>query len=365
MIDSSASDVNAQRRAALWSWFVDLCSRQMLGTPHGDIETVSGDASFRRYFRGHSSHGRWILVDAPPDKEDSRPFIAVQASLARGGVQVPDVIAADTTLGFMCLQDFGSDLLWPALEAARLRDDLDAATALYRAAFDQLLKIQRCDAGQPPLLPYDAALLQREMLLFRDWLCAGVLDLSLSAADVKLMEAAFGDLVNAALQQPRVYVHRDYHSRNLMLLDAGLGVIDFQDAVHGPFSYDLVSLLKDCYIAWPADTVAAWACEYLQRAHDARIVSGLDETRFLRAFDLMGAQRHLKAAGIFCRLWLRDGKPGYLQEIPRTLGYITALSGHGGSIGEFADWLRQTIMPRLEPALEATRQRMSPAGVRS
>lgn len=347
-------DINTLRRAALWSWFVSLCPLYALGQPLGGIQDVSGDASFRRYFRGLTTSGSWILVDAPPDKENSRPFLDVQASLLAGGVQVPQVIAADLQQGFMCLQDFGSDLLWPALERARIQGNTESATALYQQACSQLLKIQRCPAQSLP--PYSEALLLREVLLFRDWLCEGVLGLQLASGDSKLLTATFDLLIQSALAQPRVYVHRDYHSRNLMLLDSGIGVIDFQDAVHGPFSYDLVSLLKDCYIAWPTATVEIWALDYLARAHDAGIVPKLDEAVFLRSFHLMGAQRHLKAAGIFCRLWQRDGKPGYLQEIPRTLGYIAALPADQGLLGEFGDWLQQKVLPVLEDRLQAVLQ---------
>lgn len=343
-------DSNALRAAALWSWFVALCPQRQLGQPLGELQPVSGDASFRRYFRGETSRGTWILVDAPPAREDCRPFLAVQALLKQGGVQVPAVVGADLQQGFMCLQDFGSELLWPALAAAQGQQDSAVATGLYRRACDQLLLIQRCDASRLP--PYDAALLQREVLLFRDWLCQGILELALGAAEQRLLDAVFAQLVQAALEQPTVFVHRDYHSRNLMQLTAGLGVIDFQDAVRGPFSYDLVSLLKDCYIAWPAAQVEQWALDYLARARDAGVVAGLDEQRFLQDFHLMGAQRHLKAAGIFCRLWLRDGKPGYLQDIPRTLGYLAALPAASGPVAEFGPWLQQRVLPGLEQRLQ-------------
>jgi len=356
-IQSSAPELTTRRRDGLWAWFVSLCPALGLGTPVDAIQPVSGDASFRRYFRGETDKGNWILVDAPPDKEDSRPFLAVQATMLQCGVQVPQVLAADLHQGFMCLQDFGSDLMWPALEQARLREELVTAGKLYKQAFDELLKIQRCPAQALPA--YDAALLQREVLLFSDWLCEGILKLELTAEDRRLLAALFELLVQSALAQPSVYVHRDYHSRNLMLLDSGLGVIDFQDAVHGPFSYDLVSLLKDCYIAWPAASVESWAIDYLARAHDARIVHQLGEAEFLRSFHLMGVQRHLKAAGIFCRLWLRDGKPGYLQEIPRTLAYISALPVDHGLLGEFKDWLQLRVLPGLDAKLQGALQQPS------
>lgn len=358
---NTRQETNTLRQEALATWFVAQCHALGFGTPAPGIQPVSGDASFRRYFRGASARGNWILVDAPPEKENSRPFLAVQAVLQQGGVRVPQVFAADLEQGFMCLQDFGSDLLWPALEAARLRQDLAAAEALYRQAGDELLKIQRCPAQSLP--EYDAALLQREVLLFRDWLCEGIFGLQLTGEDQRLLSALFGLLVESALAQPRVFVHRDYHSRNLMLLESGMGVIDFQDAVHGPFSYDLVSLLKDCYVAWPADSVEGWALDHLARAHDAGIVRGLGEADFLRSFHLMGVQRHLKAAGIFCRLWRRDGKTGYLQEIPRTLAYISALPSDRGLVGEFKDWLQLKILPALEPTLQAALQQPHSGGL--
>jgi aminoglycoside/choline kinase family phosphotransferase len=348
------SDMNALRGAALWSWFVALCPQHGLGEALGELEPVSGDASFRRYFRGRTPQGSWILVDAPPEREDSRPFLQVQARLAAAGVRVPGVVAADLQQGFMCLEDFGGQLLWPALDAAQQAGDKAAAGRLYGQACAELLKLQLSPAAGLPA--YDAALLRREVLLFRDWLCAGILGLQLGAADTALLDAVFDELIQAALAQPQVCVHRDYHSRNLMLLDSGLGVIDFQDAVQGPFSYDLVSLLKDCYIAWPASQVEQWALQYLQQAQTAGLVPAYEPARFLRDFHLMGAQRHLKAAGIFCRLWLRDGKPGYLQDIPRTLGYIAALPAQQGLLGDFGDWLQQRVLPGLEQRLQQALQ---------
>jgi aminoglycoside/choline kinase family phosphotransferase len=350
MQDMQVQDFYMLRRAALWGWFVSQCPRHALGKPLGTIQDVSGDASFRRYFRGSSTAGSWILVDAPPDKEDSRPFLSVQAMLERGGVQVPRIVAADLQLGFMCQQDFGAALLWPALEQARLQQDLATAGDLYGRAFVELLKIQRCDAQALPM--YDAALLQREVLLFRDWLCQQLLDLQLGGDELRLLDAVFALLIDAALAQPQVFVHRDYHSRNLMLLQDGIGVIDFQDAVQGPLSYDLVSLLKDCYIAWPAASVETWALNYLEHACNAGIAPRQSERAFLRSFHLMGMQRHLKAAGIFCRLWLRDGKPGYLQEIPRTLAYISALPRDSGLCGEFQDWLQGRVLPLLDGCVQ-------------
>jgi N-acetylmuramate 1-kinase len=340
------------RSAALWSWFIGHCAATLAAPPQGVIEPVSGDASFRRYFRGHAGKRSWILVDAPPEKEDSRGFLAVQRSLHQAGVRVPAVLAADLAQGFMCLGDFGNTLLLARLteiqahRANSLRDE--AATALYRQAGDELLKIQCCDPAAPPLPLFDRAMLLREMQLFSTWLCEGLLQLELDTASLQMWTAVQEILVESALAQPQVYVHRDYHSRNLMLLDDGLGVLDFQDAVLGPFTYDLVSLLKDCYIKWPLPLVRSWALDYLHRAQAQGLAKVFDDASFIAAFDLMGVQRHLKAAGIFCRLYLRDGKAGYLKDIPRTLSYITDLGFTEGALGEFSAFLQTRILPALQ-----------------
>lgn len=335
------------RSAALRYWFAELCGRHELGTVSGGIEPVSGDASFRRYFRGRTDRGSWVLVDAPTDKENSEPFLAVQALLARAGVHVPEVIAVEPVQGFLCLEDLGDELL-----LHRLRRDPDQAAQLYRQAFAELLKIQSCEPAGARLPLFDRTRLGNEMELFRDWLCKGLLKLELSAAEHGMLDAVFALLLDSALAEQQVVVHRDFHSRNLMLSGKGLGVIDFQDAVTGPFSYDLVSLLKDCYIAWPADRVSGWALQYLRLADEAGIVRGLEAERFLRDFTLMGAQRHLKAAGIFCRLWLRDGKPGYLVDIPRTLAYIIDAGFGQAKLREFSAWLERRVMPALTHKLE-------------
>jgi len=351
------------RSAALWSWFIAHCATTLAVEPQGVIEPVSGDASFRRYFRGHAGKHSWILVDAPPEKEDSRGFLAVQRSLHEAGVRVPAVLAADLVQGFMCLEDFGNTLLLARLteiqagSASSLRDE--AATSLYRQAGDELLKIQRCDPAAPALPLFDRAMLLREMQLFSTWLCEGLLHLQLNAGELQMWSKVQEFLAEAALAQAQVYVHRDYHSRNLMLLDDGLGVLDFQDAVLGPFTYDLVSLLKDCYIKWPLPLVRSWAMDYLKRAQAQGLANDFNDHSFLAAFDLMGVQRHLKAAGIFARLYLRDGKPGYLKDIPRTLGYITDIGFTEETLGEFSAWLQSRILPALQVRLSEFGERVA------
>jgi aminoglycoside/choline kinase family phosphotransferase len=227
------------------------------------------------------------------------------------------------------------------------RLNADTADQLYGDALEALVTLQAY--GPREGLPrYDSKLLMTEMELFRDWLLDAHLNLKLSQQEQQLLENLFQVLVSNALQQPQVCVHRDYHSRNLMVVEQNNpGILDFQDAVLGPVTYDLVSLLKDCYINWPIDQVEAWAMDYFKLAYQAGVLSAEDESGFLSWFDLMGVQRHLKASGIFARLNRRDGKPGYLQDIPRTLSYILAVAEHYQVTRELGDFLRLRVIPRL------------------
>lgn len=354
-VDVSVVSALAQRQHQLEGWAHAQLPLLGLGPLTGGLVAVSGDASFRRYFRARSAAAPVILVDAPPERENSQPFLDVAARLAAAGVRVPRVLASDLDAGWLCLEDFGDALLWPALDAARQAGDLAAALQLYQRCFGELLLIQQ--AGNLEELPaYDAGLLRRELQLFPQWCCGGLLGLTLTAQEQALIEATFGHLTARALQQPRVLVHRDYHSRNLMLLaEPGrtIGVIDFQDAVAGPATYDLVSLLKDCYIAWPAATVRQWALAYAAEARRAGIPLAADDEEFLHDFALMGAQRHLKVLGIFCRLWLRDGKPGYLKDLLLTFRYTLEALAPYAEHAAFVDFLQRRIAPALPPAIAA------------
>lgn len=350
-----------ERQQALQAWAGARVVELGMGALLGDLAAVSGDASFRRYFRGHTQSGTVVLVDAPPDRENSKPFIDVARRLLAAGVRAPKILAADLAAGFMCLEDFGNELLWPAVDSARVAADYREARDLYQRCFDALLLIQRADAGG--LTPYDDALLLREMRLFSEWFCGGLLQQRLTPAENAVVEHAFAVLSRSAQGQPQVFVHRDYHSRNLMLLPNGaIGVIDFQDAVRGPVTYDLVSLLKDCYIEWPRSEVNAWALAYAAQAERHGILSNVVAAHFLRDFDLMGAQRHIKVLGIFSRLWLRDGKPGYLKDIPLTFRYLQQVVAEQGELKDFATWLQATVAPRLPAALaQAMQQPMQQA----
>ncbi len=284
---------------------------------HSEPVPASSDASFRRYFRVFCGDKSWIVMDAPPAQEDCGPFVEVSALLAQAGVRVPEVHARDMNQGFLLLDDLGQETFLSRVKAQ------GEATA-YPLAVRSLLRIQAAPADSLP--PYDEALLLREMSLFHDWYLQRHLGRHLDAVEQQGWSTCSDALAETALAQPRVFVHRDYHSRNLMWTeDAEIGVLDFQDAVCGPISYDLVSLLRDCYVSWPESQVDAWCADYHAAAKAAGLpVPGLE--RFRRDFDWMGVQRHLKAAGIFARLNHRDGKPGYLADIPRTLAYVQAVS---------------------------------------
>ncbi len=323
---------------------------QALGWHDVRLEPASADASFRRYFRvGASDHATVIAMDAPPDKEDVAPYLRVAGMLADVGVNAPRVLQRNADDGFLLLTDLGS-----VTYLAELADDA-RADALYADAVAALVTIQaRGSQHARNLPPYDERLLRVEMSLFPDWLLGRHLALELSRAESAALAAAFDALVANALAQPQVFVHRDYHSRNLMVCPgSNPGILDFQDAVHGALTYDLVSLLRDCYVAWPQDRVVRWALDFRRQALAEDLPAGGDEAQFLRWFDLMGIQRHLKASGIFARLWHRDGKPGYLADVPRTLGYIVTACSHYPEFAALGALVSERVLPAMQASLEA------------
>jgi len=305
------------------------------------LAPASSDASFRRYFRVMHDGASFIVMDAPPDREDSRPFIRVAKQLFDAGLNAPEVLDEDLQQGFLLLSDLGSSPYLGALNEAGVE-------RMYGDALGALASIQTCACDGLP--PYDRALLLREMELFREWLVGKHLGIALSDAQHAMLDSAFALLADNALAQPRVFVHRDYHSRNLMVTARNNpGILDFQDAVCGPVTYDLVSLLRDCYIAWPRARVEDWALGYQELAIQTGILheEHEDPVQFLRWFDLMGVQRHLKASGIFARLNHRDGKPGYLGDIPRTLAYITDLAQRHAAIAPLCAFVENEVLARL------------------
>jgi N-acetylmuramate 1-kinase len=310
------------------------------------IEPASSDASFRRYFRAFMPEGTRIVMDAPPDKEDVRPYLKTSGLLEGTGVHVPHVHAQDPVRGLLLLEDLGTTLYLERLVAG------DDPEVLYSAALDALVTIQvQGKAACGELAPYGRAELARELSLMPEWFLQRHLGLTLSAADARMLEESCELLIRDALSQPVVFVHRDYHSRNLMVVrERSPGIIDFQDALAGPVGYDLVSLLKDCYIAWPRERVVRWVDEFRARLRARGGAAGDSEAQFLRWFDLIGVQRHLKVLGIFCRLWYRDGKIGYLADLPRTLAYVEEACARYTELAPLSAFITAHVSPRLAEA---------------
>lgn len=282
--------------------------------PEATLSVASADASFRRYFRIHWQNETMIAMDAPPEKEDSSPFIDVTQRLLKAGVHAPEILKYSLEQGFMVLSDLGST---PYLD----RLNKETADNLYADAITALIKIQQADTQGLPV--YNVDLLQQEMQLMPSWFLATHLQLGLDKSQQKIISDTFADLTSAVLEQPQAFVHRDYHSRNLMLTETdNPGIIDYQDAVLGAITYDLVSLLRDCYIAWSENKVEQWALAYRDQAVEAGVIGSVDNDIFMRWFDLMGLQRHIKVLGIFARLYHRDGKENYLNDLPQTVEYV-------------------------------------------
>ena len=288
-------------------------TRAALGDDAAVLERASADASFRSYWRTFSGGRTWIVMDAPPDLEDIRPWLEIARRLENAGLHSPSIRAADAESGFVLMSDLGGTLYLPQLRE-------DSADRLYGDALSALMTMQqRIDASDLP--HYDEQRLVAEMELLPEWFLQRHLGFTPDCGDWDVIELAFRALANAALRQEQVFVHRDYHSRNLLVVaENNPGILDFQDAVLGPITYDLVSLLRDCYITWPEPRVQAWAESYRQRLVAAGMTH-VDEATFRRGFDLMGLQRHIKVLGIFCRLWYRDGKAAYLNDLPLVWKY--------------------------------------------
>ncbi|TCO71851.1 aminoglycoside phosphotransferase family protein [Chromatocurvus halotolerans] len=332
---------------ALMPWIGEALAPETLLS---GLQPVAGDASFRRYFRVHTDARSVIVCESPPAKEKNTEFLAVRHLLEGAGVRVPSLIAADNRRGYFLLEDLGDVQLLPALTAP-------AADALYGKAARMLVALAtaRVPRVGPGALPaYTAELLRREVDLFPTWFVRRLLGASADAPPPAVFEPLCARLLESALAQPQVLVHRDFHSRNLMLLPGGeLATIDFQDAVMGPLTYDAASLFKDCYLRWPRARVESWVLAL----RDAFLAAGVlsdelaTDAAFLRAFDLMGLQRHIKVLGIFARLHLRDGKDGYLADLPRVVAYVEEVFDRypdEQAVQEFARWFRGSLRPLVE-----------------
>ncbi|CAA6819649.1 MAG: COG3178: Predicted phosphotransferase related to Ser/Thr protein kinases [uncultured Thiotrichaceae bacterium] len=299
-----------QRLAELTRWV-----QEHLEWKDAQLAVASADASFRRYFRVTYNNQTFIAMDAPPEKEAIQPFIDITNVLLKTATHVPEIIAQNTERGFLILEDLGNTPYLDKLNAS-------SADALYHDAFDALIQMQEADITSLPA--YDEQRLHDELLLMPEWFLKTHLDIELTENEQSVIASSFSFILQEIAQQPSThFVHRDYHSRNLMMTsERNPGVIDYQDAVSGPISYDLVSLLRDCYIHWPQSQVETWALQFRDKAIAATIISDIDDSSFLKNLDIMGLQRHIKVLGIFCRLAHRDGKIDYLNDLPLTLSYV-------------------------------------------
>ncbi|MDR6961087.1 aminoglycoside/choline kinase family phosphotransferase [Pseudomonas brassicacearum] len=285
--------------------------------PPATLTAASSDASFRRYFRWEGEGRSFIVMDAPPPQENCKPFVDIAFLLAKSGINVPKIYAEDLDRGFLLLNDLGNQTYLDVINGENADD-------LFRDALQALLAFQQLPMVAP-LPSYDVALLRRELELFPEWYVKRELGIEFDSAQQQLWQQASDLLINSALAQPKVLVHRDYMPRNLMLSEPNPGVLDFQDAVYGPVTYDVTCLFKDAFLSWPEERVRGWLVDYWQQAGALGIPVQPDIEDFLRASDLMGVQRHLKVIGIFARICHRDGKPRYLGDVPRFLAYIEAV----------------------------------------
>ncbi|HHS7812171.1 aminoglycoside phosphotransferase family protein [Pseudomonas putida] len=285
--------------------------------PPATLTAASSDASFRRYFRWEGAGRSFVVMDAPTPQENCKPFVDIAFLLAKSGINVPKIYAEDLERGFLLLNDLGNKTYLDVI-------DSENADALFSDALQALLAFQQLPMVAP-LPSYDVALLRRELELFPEWYVKRELGIEFDAAQQQQWQAVSDLLIDSALAQPKVLVHRDYMPRNLMLSEPNPGVLDFQDAVYGPVTYDVTCLFKDAFLSWPEERVRGWLESYWQQAAALDIPVQADFEDFLRASDLMGVQRHLKVIGIFARICHRDGKPRYLADVPRFFAYIEAV----------------------------------------
>ncbi|AHE65949.1 aminoglycoside phosphotransferase family protein [Legionella oakridgensis] len=326
------------RQSALNQWLNELFKGMQF-----TLIPLAGDASFRRYFRLQCQQQTYIVMDAPPDKETIQPFITIGKALANIGLHTPAISAVHHTQGFVLLEDFGDQLFLNAL--SNHKED-----TLYEAAMTTLIQMQSCSINNLHLLDFNQTHMLEEMSLFRQWFLEAYLGLTLDANDVRLIQNTFNRLAEMIVEQPQVFIHRDYHSRNLMIMEGKpsieLGIIDYQDAMRGPFTYDLVSLLKDCYIQWPHEIIDTWISYFY---HHLPTTHGWSLSEFSQAFAMCGLQRHLKVLGIFSRLHLRDQKSGYLRDLPRVFNYVISCVANYQELLPFYHFMQQKVQaPFLE-----------------
>lgn len=333
---------STERPAAFEAWIGQQLETLCADAPIVELALtpLRSDAGFRQYYRLNTQPSM-LAVDAPPSHENSEQFVKLVRHLRPLGIDVPAVAAADTERGFLLIEDFGDRLL-----QHELQNSPDSAPVLYGEALFQLLALQQSPGAQQVLKPYDRRVLAYELALFSDWFVTQLLQYRLCDEEKQRLQTLFTHLENSALEQPQVLVHRDYHSRNLLLRTSGrMGIVDFQDALWGPITYDVVSLLRDCYLRWPVEQVQQWALGYGNMAADAGLLPEVDELRYLRWFDWMGLQRHLKVLGVFSRLSIRDDKHYYLADLPLVIRYVLEVGLRYPELAEFAQWFEQQLLP--------------------
>lgn len=328
---------NVERKKAILEWLSSTC-----GIKSPSLQLMPGDASLRRYFRLVTEGRSFVVMDAPPPQENCKPYIAIAKTLREMGLQAPEIIYADVGRGFLLLTDFGDATYFSTLNATN-RDQL------YGKALDALAILQAIRFVEGHQIPaFTADFMRLEWAWFKEWVVEKLLGLSLPLAE-KELDACYELVIASATHQPQVFMHRDYHSANLMVLpEGGVGILDFQDAFIGPVTYDLVSLLRDCYMVWPREHVQALALSYLQRLHASGELMQVNDQEFLRWFDFMGVQRHLKALMTFARKFVRDNQPRYLGYIPPTLEYLINVTHHYPELSILHDYLLITIRPAFE-----------------
>lgn len=335
------------RELALQQWVIT-----QLNDPQLQINHLPGDASFRRYARIQSQNKSYMLMDAPPEKENSLPFVNIDHFFDEHGVKVPHIVAEDLEQGFILLEDFGDTLLSTVLND-------ETADQYYTQAMKQLIELQKLPTDTGLIPAYDFAKLHQEMSLFDQWFLP-FLDIDLNEQEQALLQDTYTLLANTAVAQPQVIVHRDYHCRNLMVLDdnPNLGIIDFQDAVVGAYTYDLISILRDAYVSWPANKIKQWVAEFWQQL-PVEQTANKTLADFEREFDFMAAQRHLKILGIFIRLNIRDGKIGYMKDIPLVFWYLVQELTAYPELHAFAQLLNDKIKPAFLQKFPSAHQQVA------
>lgn len=326
-----------ERKNLLEQWLAAM------GKCHSPLQLLPGDASFRRYFRTQTVHQSWIVMDAPPAKEDCRPFIAIANALRQHGLNTPEIIAANTEQGFLLLSDFGDRTYLKSLHSTN-------ADRLYRYALQALSRLQACPSPMDRPLPrFTGEWLQNEWQWHKEWFVKQLLGVTLENKEESLLNECYQTLMHAITAQPYVFMHRDFHSANLMVLPNAVGILDFQDAFIGPVTYDLASLLRDCYIHWPEAQVLQWVSDYKQLLHPQ--LNAISEAEFIEWFDKMSVQRHLKALFTFARKAIRDQQSQYLQHVPRTLDYLMTVTARYAQLAPLHDFLKTRMIPACEGVL--------------